>query len=101
MQMRSIDLDGSRWNTKADFIAALKEAIGAPEWHGDGLDAFIDSMIWHDDINTLKSPYTIRIDGIASLPKALRSEIETWTHEINKAATNDLGTDLEINIQLA
>jgi hypothetical protein len=29
-----------------------------------GVDAFLDSMICHDDINALKSPHTIRIGGV-------------------------------------
>jgi hypothetical protein len=29
-----------------------------------GVDAFLDSMISHDEINALKSPHTIRIGGV-------------------------------------
>jgi hypothetical protein len=47
-----------------DFMNALKKAIGAPDWHGSSADAFLDSMIYHDKINALKSPYTIRIGGV-------------------------------------
>jgi hypothetical protein len=46
-----------------DFVTALKVAIGAPDWHGSSPDAFVDSMIWHDEINALKAPYTIKIMG--------------------------------------
>lgn len=46
-----------------DFVAALRVATGAPDWHGESSDAFVDSMIWHDEINALKAPYTIKITG--------------------------------------
>ena len=61
--MRIVELHADGWVTATDFVNALKKAIGAPDWHGSSADAFLDSMIYHDDINALKSPYTIRISG--------------------------------------
>ena len=62
--MQIVDLHADDWVSVLDFVNALKKAIGAPDWHGDGVDAFLDSMIYHDDINELRSPYTIRIGGL-------------------------------------
>src|SRR5215813_2329847 len=61
--MRIVELHADDWVTAADFMNALKKAIGAPDWHGSSVGAFLDSMIYHDDINALKSPYTIKIAG--------------------------------------
>jgi barstar (barnase inhibitor) len=62
--MQIVELHAEGWVTAADFMQALKKAIGAPDWHGSNVDAFLDSMIHHDDINALKSPYAIRICGV-------------------------------------
>jgi hypothetical protein len=59
--MQIIELHADGWITAVDFLNALKKAIGAPDWHGSSVDALLDSMIYHDDINALKSPYSIRI----------------------------------------
>ena len=63
LPLRIVELRAEDWVTAMDFLGALKDAIGAPDWHGDSADVFLDSMIYHDDINVLKSPYTIRILG--------------------------------------
>jgi hypothetical protein len=59
--MRVIELHADTWDTAMDFVAALKVAIGAPDWRGNSADAFVDSMIWRDEINALKAPCTIEL----------------------------------------
>jgi hypothetical protein len=49
--MQTIKLDAEHWHTALDVVAAFKLALGSPTWHGGGIDAFIDTMIYHDDIN--------------------------------------------------
>jgi len=44
-----------------DFVDALNKAICAPSGRGSGPGAFIDSMIWHDDMNVRKALYTMEI----------------------------------------
>jgi hypothetical protein len=61
--MRIVVLQADNWDTAMDFVTVLKVATGAPDWHGSSSDAFVDSMIWHDEINALKAPYTIKIMG--------------------------------------
>ena len=38
--MRIVELHAEGWATAMDFVNALKEAIGAPDWHGQSPDAF-------------------------------------------------------------
>ena len=81
-----------------DAIEALKSAIGAPARHGDGIDAFIDSMIVHDEINTLRSPYTLMITGLRDAAPDARQFACDFADSINRAGMSDHGTDLEIRI---
>jgi len=72
--MNVIELDASAWKTPLDFMRALKIAIGAPEWHGLNLNAFIDSMIW-GGINDLEPPYNVIVTHAAALPEHVTDEI--------------------------
>jgi hypothetical protein len=91
-----VELRADDWVTVRDFANALKKAIGAPEWHGDSVDAFFDSMIYHDDINTLKSPYTIAIRGTDKTKPGVQQEIRLLAQLVNKRGAADQGADLEI-----
>ena len=64
--MRTIELDASNWRTPLDFVSALKAALGAPEWHGSNVAAFVDSMV-AGGINALKPPYVIRVVNATKL----------------------------------
>jgi hypothetical protein len=81
--MRIIELDATKWKTIIDFYDALLESVGAPEWHGQSLDALVDSMIW-GGINRVEPPYTVRISGMATLPKDVRDEVEIAKQAIVK-----------------
>jgi RNAse (barnase) inhibitor barstar len=77
--MREIDLDAKNWKTVSDFYAALLPELGAPEWHGENVNALIDSMIW-GGINEIEPPYRIVIRNAGHLPKDVATEID-WTKE--------------------
>jgi hypothetical protein len=94
--MQIIELHAERWVTATDFVNALKEAIGAPDWHGSSLDAFLDSMIYHDEINALKSPYKIRISGVENAKPEAQDAIRLLARLINERGASDRGTDLEV-----
>ncbi|MBR0957189.1 barstar family protein [Bradyrhizobium japonicum] len=72
--MQTIQLDASSWTTANDFRSALKTAIGAPEWHGDGVGAFLDS-IFGGGMNVLKPPYIIKVVNTAHLAPELKELI--------------------------
>ena len=81
-----------------DFANALKKAIGAPGWHSGSVDAFLDSMIYHDDINALKSPYTIRISGVTKAKPEAQEFIHQLARSITEHGAPSRGGDLEVTI---
>ena len=99
--MLIVELDASECVSMADFCRALSAAVGAPEWHGSSSEAFIDSMVVHDDINALKAPYTIRIMKTGEIAPDLTAKIRAFADSINRAAAPDYGTDLEVTIEIA
>ena len=72
--MREIALNAKDWKTSSDFYAALLPAIGAPAWHGDSVNALIDSMIT-GGINKLKPPYVVRVHNMGSVPADVAEEV--------------------------
>jgi hypothetical protein len=96
--MRIVELHADGWGTAIDFMNALKKGIGAPEWHGSSVDAFLDSMIYHDDINALKSPYTIRIRGAHKAKPEARDAMLELARLINDRGAPDRGGDLEVTV---
>ncbi|WP_028135543.1 barstar family protein [Bradyrhizobium japonicum] len=98
--MHKIELDASSWKAARDFRRALKVAIGAPEWHGDILGAFLDSM-FGGGMNGLEPPYVIKIANSV----ALAPELTQTLHEFALAiAEHDsrrhvrIGADVDIRI---
>src|SRR5262245_10792920 len=96
--MQIVELDAAGWLTALAFINALKKAIGPPKWHGSSPDAFLDSMIYHDDINTLKSPYTIRIIGVRKAKPEVQDAIHQMAALIDEVGASDRGGDLEVTM---
>jgi hypothetical protein len=98
LPMQIVELQAEDLVTAMDFVDALKKAIGAPDWHGDCVDVFLDSMIYHDDINALKSPYTIRISGADKAGTEARELMCLLASLIDERAASDLGGDLEVTL---
>jgi hypothetical protein len=100
--MRIIELDAGNWTTVIDFCEALLAALGAPEWHGESIDALIDSMIW-GGINDVEPPYTVRICSVRNLPKdvleyieQLKSSLARARAEFNQQRGHDVDVQLDI-----
>ena len=64
--MKVIKLDASHWTTRQHFYDALLPSIGAPDWHGNNVNALIDSMI-HGGINSVEAPYRVEVLGIRNV----------------------------------
>lgn len=96
--MKIVELHADKWVTSADFTDALKRAIGAPNWHGSSMDAFLDSMIYHDEINALKAPYTIRIGSVDKAKPEAQDAIRLLARLISERGASDRGTDLEVTV---
>ena len=87
--MRRFELDGRNWQTALDFLAALRLAIGAPEWHGWGPDAFIDSMIY-GGINGVEAPYEIIVIGSEKASQEVRDYIALMASVLEEAGAEKL-----------
>jgi hypothetical protein len=79
--MRIIELGVEEWQSVLDFYHALLKALDAPEWHSEGINAAVDSIVW-GGINGVQPPYTIRVVGTAKLAPEIRQEIELLAKEI-------------------
>jgi hypothetical protein len=98
LPMQLIELHADGWVTAMDFVAALKKAIGAPDWHGDSVDTFLDSMIYHDEINALKAPYTIRIVAADKAGPEAQGMMRLLARYVDQRGAPDRGGDLEVSI---
>lgn len=98
LPMQIIEVHANGLVTAIDFMEALKDAIGAPDWHGNSTDAFLDSMIHRDDINMLKAPYTIRIVGADMAGREAQDAMRLLARAIDEHGASDRGGDLEVTI---
>jgi hypothetical protein len=60
----------------------------------------VDSMVHHDDINTLRSPYTIRVVGAGRAGLEAQQWIRRLAHFIDEAGAPDRGGELEVAIRV-
>jgi hypothetical protein len=100
--MRVIDLDATGWRDVLDYYAALRSALGSPDWHGASANAWIDSMVY-GDINRVEPPYLIRITGTSKCPSAVREEIDLLAENIREAREEKLrleGKDAEVEFEI-
>ena len=101
--MRIIEIDGSDWQSVKDFLTTLRAAIGAPDWHGWSVNAFIDSMIW-GGINQIEPPYEIRISGTERGPKEVTDHIDLLASALadaRKWKLDNRGEDAEVGLRIA
>jgi RNAse (barnase) inhibitor barstar len=100
--MREITLDGSSWQNGTDFYRALFAVIGAPDWHGTGPDALVDSMIW-GGINALDPPYVIRIVGMDKVPKQVKIDVVEVIGALQRGRASHVaitGKDVDVAIKV-
>ncbi|WP_153227274.1 hypothetical protein [Bradyrhizobium yuanmingense] len=101
--MRTVELDASTWKTAQDFRSGLKAAIGAPEWHGDMLAAFLDS-IFGGGMNALKPPYIIKIVNAAGLAPDVMELIRDLSSRMEETRIRRLartGEDVAASLEIA
>ncbi|WP_035993050.1 hypothetical protein [Bradyrhizobium sp. WSM1253] len=102
MTMHEIKLDGSSWKTVQDFRLALKIAIGAPEWHGDIVGAFLDS-IFGGGMNALKPPYVIKVVNTAKLVPEVKEMVHDFSSAIARTRARRLarvGEDVAVRFEI-
>jgi hypothetical protein len=86
---RVIELDGWCWRTPGDFVDAMKEALGAPSWHGLSFDALLDSM-GAGSINEVEPPYELRIKAAVHWPPSLREFIADFVQSLSERTRQHL-----------
>jgi hypothetical protein len=100
--MHDIELDASSWKTAQDFRPALKAAMGAPEWHGDIVGAFLDS-IFGGGMNALKPPYVIKIVNTGELAPEVIQMVHDFSSAIAETRARRLariGEDVEVRLEI-
>jgi hypothetical protein len=100
--MNTIELDARSWKTPHDFRSALKAAIGAPEWHGDIVGAFLDS-IFGGGMNALKPPYVIRVMNTGDLAPEIKELIYDFSSAIKEARArrhSRIGEDIAVSLEI-
>jgi Ni,Fe-hydrogenase III small subunit len=100
--MKMLNLDASKWRSVGEFYDALLSAIGAPEGHGAGGDAFNDSMVW-GGMNEIEPPYTVHISGTAEVPADVMSAILEVIDSIEDGRRDHIarrGSDVDVSIEI-
>ena len=64
--MKMIQLDARDWKSSDDFIADLKAAIGAPDWHGSSVNAFVDFMAT-GGVNSAEPPCIVKVINLVQV----------------------------------
>jgi RNAse (barnase) inhibitor barstar len=82
--MRVICLDSSHRQIPDDFYSALIPELGAPSWNGKNLNA-LDESLGADDINKVKPPFAVEINGTSQLPPPMREFLAEVVHVFNDA----------------
>ena len=97
-----IALDATDWKTSSDSYAALLPAIGAPAWHGDSVNALVDSMIT-GGINKLKPPYVVRIHNMGGVPADVAEEVGWAVEDLAKRRASTFerrGVDVNVSMEI-
>lgn len=102
MTAYTITLDASGWKSAHDFRLAFKKAIGAPEWHGDIVAAFLDS-IFGGGMNALKPPYVIRVVNTADLGTEMKEMLHAFSSALAETRARRLartGEDVAVRLEI-
>lgn len=100
--MRLIDLDAKDWRKPQDFAKALLQALDAPDWHGTGVTALMEGLVW-GGTGTIEPPYAIRISGLNGAPadvvervKLIQNCLEEAKQEFRERNGHDVDVTMEI-----
>jgi|LWDU01.1.fsa_nt_gi phage-related protein len=99
---KEILLDATEWRTKEEFFEALAEALGSIEWHGRNADAFIETMVYHTDLNTVQPPYQLTVHNASGAVKEYVAKFASWVNEakVDRKTDPEWGDEIEVNVEL-
>lgn len=92
---RTIIIDGASLGTPADFYNALLPQLGAPDWHGQNLDALWDSITGR--LNAVEPPFQVRIVGAAQMTGDMQAFL-TRVNRLFEDAMNERGCDVRLEL---
>lgn len=100
--MRRIDLNGEGWKSDRDFYDTLATALGSPHWHGRNGDAFLETMVYMIDANTIQPPYEIVIGNAPEPLRPFLSDFASWLVQARQDRRNDpgWGDDVDVSVRL-
>lgn len=94
--MRRVELDGSGWQSQRDFYDALATALGSVEWHGRNADAFLESMIYYLDLNSVQPPYEVVVKNAPEGLRPFLRDFSSWVMGARQTAvTIRVGTVMQ------
>ena len=98
--MREILLDGGQWKSRADFFEALAEGLGSVEWHGRNADAFLETMIYHVDLNTVQPPYVLKILNASEEVRGYVAKFALWIEEARADRRSNAEWDGDVEVRM-
>ncbi len=87
-KIQEIVIDGMGWTSIVEFSSALKLFLRSPSWHGDSIDAFIDSIVY-GSMNEIEAPFRIRLINAQGWPEELRRHVREYIDCIAVAAARE------------
>ena len=101
--MRRIELDGSGWQSRRDFYDALATALGSVGWHGRNADAFLETMVYHCDLNSVQPPYEVVIENAPDALRPFLCDFSSWVMEARRDRRDDpgWGGDVQVAVTVA
>lgn len=99
--MQKVKLDGSRWTSKVDFYDALASALGSVDWHGRNADAFLETMVYYLDLNSIQPPYVVVVENVSEAMRPFVHDFASWVAEARQDRINDpeWGDDVEVSVR--
>lgn len=100
--IKEILLDATEWQTKEDFFETLAQALGSIEWHGRNADAFLETMIYHTDLNTVQPPYQLSVQHVSGDVGEYVEKFVSWVHEAKADRKTDpeWGDNVEVHMRV-
>ena len=95
MPLTVLTLDAAGWRNSDDLWSALLPALGAPEWHGQSLDALFDSLVAR--LNVVGPPLVVAFQGISrATPAAIA--YATRVREVFADAAAETGEEFALRL---
>jgi hypothetical protein len=100
---RTLEIDGSRWRSQRDFYDALSARLGSVERTCRSSETFLESMIYHLDLNAEQPPYQVVIRNPRDEFRPFLSDFAQGVAEArhDRSADPRWGGDVEVAITVA